>query len=252
MLLKLNMQGLLIYAAMALYALSLAAWLVRRKLGLGLFAGGFIAVVLAVAYRGWHVGHAPLQNLFEVFLVCGGLVFPLAVFCRAVLKVGGEAVAFLAPAGLVFSDQPQHLPPILQSVLFVPHVTAYLLALVILTKAGIVAGAVLLLGPDNRLGDERAIRKLVKLAFPLLTAGLVLGAVWGRRAWGDYWNWDPKELWSLASWLVYLGYFHLRYVSQRRRARTEAAIAVLGFVVIVTTLLWVNLSKLFAGLHSYA
>ena len=50
--------------------------------------------------------------------------------------------------------------------------------------------------------------------FRLLTLGLLLGSLWGKLAWGDYWGWDPKELWSLVCWLIYLGYFHFRYITR--------------------------------------
>src|SRR4030043_470696 len=86
----------------------------------------------------------------------------------------------------------------------------------------------------------------------LLTLGLVLGSVWGKLAWGDYWGWDPKELWSLASWLVYVGYFHFRYMFGKTRPRINSIWAIAGMAVIVITLLWVNLSHLFIGLHTYA
>jgi len=80
-----------------------------------------------------------------------------------------------------------------------------------------------------------------------------LGAWWGKVAsWGDYWNRNPKELWSLVSWLVYVDYFHFRHMFGRKHARTNAALALAGMAAIVITLLWVNLSRIFSGLHSYA
>jgi ABC-type transport system involved in cytochrome c biogenesis permease subunit len=85
----------------------------------------------------------------------------------------------------------------------------------------------------------------------LLTVGLFLGSVWGKLAWGDWWGWDPKELWSLAGWLVYSLYFHVRF-GWPRLYRTQQALVLLGMAVIVITLLWVNLSRLFQGLHNYA
>jgi ABC-type transport system involved in cytochrome c biogenesis permease subunit len=93
---------------------------------------------------------------------------------------------------------------------------------------------------------------MICAGFPLLTLGLILGSVWGKLAWGDYWGWDPKELWSLASWLVYVGYFHFRSMFDQTRPRWNSIWAVAGMAVIVITLLWVNLSKLFLGLHTYA
>ena len=81
---------------------------------------------------------------------------------------------------------------------------------------------------------------------------MLLGSVWGQYAWGHFWGWDPKELWSLASWLVYVGYFHWRYMFAARYAKINSVWAIVGLVVIVITVLWVNLSQLFPGMHSYA
>ena len=100
---------------------------------------------------------------------------------------------------------------------------------------------------------EPAAHRMVRLGFPLLTLGLVLGAVWGKIAWGDYWNWDPKELWSLVSWLVFVGYLHVRYMFGTRYPRANAALVVAGLAAIILTLLWLNLAPRFSGgLHSYA
>jgi len=102
------------------------------------------------------------------------------------------------------------------------------------------------------LPPEQATYELIAIGFPLLTLGLVLGSWWGKLAWGDYWGWDPKELWSLASWLVYLGYFHWRHMFGKKHPRINSLWAIAGMIAIMITLLWVNLSKLFPGLHSYA
>jgi ABC-type transport system involved in cytochrome c biogenesis permease subunit len=93
---------------------------------------------------------------------------------------------------------------------------------------------------------------LVCLGFPFLSLGLFLGSVWGKLAWGDWWGWDPKELWSLACWLMVVFYFHWRHRYGQTRPRTNCFWIVLGFIFIVITLLWVNLSRIFAGMHNYA
>ncbi|KKL20017.1 hypothetical protein LCGC14_2459660, partial [marine sediment metagenome] len=93
--------------------------------------------------------------------------------------------------------------------------------------------------------------RMICFGFPLLTLGLILGSWWGKLAWGDFWGWDPKELWSLASWLVYVGYLHFRYMFGKKYARISSSLAILGIIAIVITLLWVNLSRIFTGLHSY-
>ena len=255
--------AVLIVAAMVLDAAAFIVLLTRaRRAGLGLFAAGFASAAAAVVVRSVHVGHAPMQNLFEVFLLMGALVFPLSLFCRYVLGVGGMAfdallaAVVLAPAVFVFSPEPAPLPPALQSVLFVPHVAAYLAAYVVLAKATFQAGWQLITAAasnaDASAQAERSAYRMVALGFPLLTAGLVLGAVWGKQAWGDWWNWDPKELWSLVTWLVFLAYLHLRALGGRRWATAGSVLVVAGAVCILITLFWVNLSRLFEGLHSYA
>ncbi|MDY6913147.1 MAG: cytochrome c biogenesis protein CcsA [Planctomycetota bacterium] len=250
--------GYLIYAAMLAHLLAFAVLLIGpKRVGGAIFAVGFAAAAAAWTCRWIQVGHVPLQSLFEVFLTLAMLVFPLSLFCRLCLGVKAEAadalvgLLILFPAAFVFSAEPQRLPPALRSWLFFPHVMAYMLAYVVLAKAAVAAIGGLLSGDAS---CEQATYKMVRLGFPLLTGGLILGAVWGKLAWGDYWNWDPKELWALATWLVFGFYLHLRAASNGARfPRTSCAMALLGVVVAAITLLWVNLAaKLFAGLHSYA
>ena len=268
MAIKYTIQGLLIYAAMAGYMLAFVVMLSRqRKAGHILFLIGFLLGCTALAYRWVDVRHIPLQNLFEVFLCLGVLAYPISIFCNRVLRVGGVAadmligVVVLFPAGFIFSAEPQQLPPALQTWLFGPHVFVYMLSYVLMAKAAVQASLQLAWhGLPARedtakmavLQPEEATYRMVCAGFPLLTLGLVLGSIWGQNAWGDWWGWDPKELWSLASCLVYVGYFHFRYMFGKRFPRINSLWAVVGLVVIIITLLWVNLSKLFPGLHSYA
>lgn len=224
-----------------------------HRAGWALFAAGFLAAASAVVLRGVSQGHIPLQGMFEVFVFLGACAFPLGVLTSRVLRTGPPwldallGAVLLVPAVFVFPAEPKPLPPALQSILFGPHVVSYMLAYVVLFKAGLVASAQL-------FGRARpgALHRLVSLALPMLSAGLVLGAVWGQRAWGDWWNWDPKEMWSLAGWLIFVLYLHIRAMSPRPRPRLEAVMVLLGVAVVVITLLWVNLSNTFSGLHSYA
>ena len=262
MAIKYTIQGLLIYITMASYLLALILTLLRRpRTGHLLYVFGFILAVISFGYRWYHVRHVPMQNLFEVFL-CLGMIYPISVFSRHFLKVGGLAAdmflgfVVLFPAGFIFNAQPQRLPPALQSWLFTPHVAVYVLAYVFMAKAAFQASLQLAGKNDatenNLLAPEEASYRIVCAGFPLLTLGLILGSIWGKLAWGDYWGWDPKELCSLASWLLYIGYLHFRYMFGRKYPKINSLWVVSGIVVILITLLWVNLSRLFPGLHSYA
>jgi ABC-type transport system involved in cytochrome c biogenesis permease subunit len=259
---KYTIQGLLIYATIAVYLSAFVTSLLRRaKTGHILYLFGFAIAVFSFGYRWYHVRHVPLQNLFEVFL-CLGMIYPVSLFCRRFLRVGGYSADMLIgaivlfPAGFVFNAEPQQLPPALQSWLFTPHVAVYMLSYIVMAKATFQA-ILQLAGKapnpgENLLGPEQATYRIICIGFPLLTLGLILGSYWGKKAWGDYWGWDPKELWSLASWLVYVGYFHFRYMFGKKHPNINSSWAIAGMTAIIITLLWVNLSRLFPGLHSYA
>jgi ABC-type transport system involved in cytochrome c biogenesis permease subunit len=257
---KYTIQGLLIYIAIATYLLAFLTTLLRReKTGHFLYLVGFGLAVCAFVYRWYDVRHVPLQNLFEVFLCLGAISYPVSWFCRYTLGAGGYsgdmliAAIVLLPAGFVFSAEPQRLPPALQSWLFVPHVAVHALSYIFMAKATLQAiFSLCVMRRMQQANSEEATYRMICVGFPLLTLGLILGSCWGKLAWGDYWGWDPKELWSLASWLVYVGYFHFRYMFGKKYARINSLWAIAGTVFILITLFWVNLSNLFSGLHSYA
>ncbi|TVQ58170.1 MAG: c-type cytochrome biogenesis protein CcsB [Spirulina sp. DLM2.Bin59] len=90
--------------------------------------------------------------------------------------------------------------------------------------------------------------RIIGLGFPLLTIGIIAGAVWANEAWGSYWSWDPKETWALITWLVFAAYLHAR-ITKGWQGRKPALLAASGFVVVWICYLGVNL--LGKGLHSY-
>jgi cytochrome c-type biogenesis protein CcsB len=90
--------------------------------------------------------------------------------------------------------------------------------------------------------------RAIGLGFPLLTIGIIAGGVWANEAWGSYWSWDPKETWSLITWLVFAAYLHTR-ITKGWQGRSPAILASVGLVVVWTCYLGVNL--LGKGLHSY-
>ncbi len=101
--------------------------------------------------------------------------------------------------------------------------------------------------PSLDVLDEVSYRAIA-FGFPLLTIGIITGAIWADQAWGRWWGWDPKETWSLITWLYYGGYLHLR-LTMGWRGRHSAILAVIGLIAVLFTYLGVNL--LLSGLHSY-
>ena len=96
---------------------------------------------------------------------------------------------------------------------------------------------------------DRITYKTICIAFPLLTLMIAAGAYWANRAWGSYWNWDPKETWAAITWLVYAGYLHMR-ITRGWRGRRAAYFAILGFAVVMFT--FFGVTYLLPGLHAYA
>ncbi len=101
--------------------------------------------------------------------------------------------------------------------------------------------------PNLDLLDDVTYR-MIAIGWPLLTAGIITGAVWANSAWGTYWSWDPKETWSLITWFVYAIYLHARYV-RGWKGTQMAVISSVGFLAVIFTYLGVNL--VLSGLHSY-
>ena len=105
---------------------------------------------------------------------------------------------------------------------------------------------------DNRLSLLESIDNLsyrtISFGFPLLTIGIIAGAVWTNEAWGSYWSWDPKETWALITWLVFASYLHAR-ITKSWQGKKPAIIASFGFVVVWICYLGVNF--LGKGLHTY-
>nr|YP_009398413.1 cytochrome c biogenesis protein ccs1 [Lophocladia kuetzingii]ARW67599.1 cytochrome c biogenesis protein ccs1 [Lophocladia kuetzingii] len=90
--------------------------------------------------------------------------------------------------------------------------------------------------------------RIIGFGFPLLTIGIISGAVWANEAWGTYWSWDPKETWALITWIIFAIYLHTR-LNKKWQGKKPAIIASLGFIIIWICYLGVNF--LGKGLHSY-
>lgn len=200
----------------------------------------------ALARRGTEAGHWPMSTRYEFGLAFVWMTLTLHLLLEAEgLPRAGRPWTLLVTAGLatLVAARPggeraiAPLPPVLRSVWFPLHTFATAVAY---GAAGIAAGlaAAGLLEPDEEVRErlERERERATGWAFLWLTAGILLGALWARDAWGRFWGWDPKETWSLILWLWYLLPFHLRPLPRWRGRRTAAiVIAAFGGVLF---LLW--------------
>jgi len=221
-------------------------------------------------------GHAPLSNGYEFILtfVWGIMAVYLFAELRYKLRSLGAFVMpipFLLLMFIIMSMGPeeriaQAIPPALKSQWLTFHVVTAMLAygafaisfglgimyLLKLSKEGngtkTSSKDIVSRFPSLEVLDELSY-KVVGFAFPLLTLCIITGAIWANYAWGTYWSWDPKETWSLITWIIYAGYLHARLMYGWKGKRA-AWMAIFGFVAVLFTFFGVN--YLLPGLHSYA
>jgi cytochrome c-type biogenesis protein CcsB len=215
-------------------------------------------------------GHAPLSNLYEslVFAAWAIMLIYLIMEYRTkqrALGVFPALFAFLAMAYASFStgvnSKIQPLLPALKSNWLIAHVvTCFLGYAAFAVSFGIsifyiarksrqqTSGVALSLLPDLRQLDEINYQ-MVLFGFLWLSLGIITGSVWAHLAWGAYWSWDPKETWSLITWLIYAALLHARNVKGWRGNRV-AWLSIIGFCCVLFTYFGVNF--LLGGLHSYA
>jgi len=211
-----------------------------------------------ITVRWVEAGRAPFKSLYEsaVFLAFNiGLLY-LALERLYKTRIFGVPAALIALATVVFAltkwdAEIQRLPAALQSGWFVPHVWVYFVGYAaVAIAAGISAMQILshrfefvrklqtLKFGSVLSGEELNLEKIsydsIRFGFVMLTLGLLVGSVWAKAAWGDFWVWDPKENWSLVTWLVYGAYLHLRKV-KGWRGDAAAWVAIIGFAVVIFT-----------------
>ena len=132
------------------------------------------------------------------------------------------------------------LMPALQSVWFVPHVIVYMFAYAMM---GAVTLFALYLWLRKYVATDEELRvcdNLVRIGWAFLTLGMIMGALWAKQAWGDYWTWDPKETWAAATWLSYLTYLHLR----PREKDQNITFALLIFSFLLLQMCWYGINYL--------
>ena len=228
---------------------------------------GTVLLLVSAALRGASVQRWPLGNMFE-FGVASAL-FTMVVFVawgvRRDLKwlglfVVAPVLILLGLANTVWYTEAAELMPSLKSVWLVIHVTVATISVGLFAVGFVVA--LLYLAQDRFGADRRVLRALPAgrtlerltyglhiVAFPLWTFTLIAGAIWARQAWGSYWNWDPKEVWTFIIWVVYAAYLHAR-VTRGWRRQSATWVAVAGFVCIIVNYAVVNVY--FVGQHSYS
>lgn len=239
------------------------------KTGLFMAFIGFLVHTLALILRTIESGHAPFTNMYESlsFLAWASVFAYVLIEFKYKIRKAGPYFMLIVIAVMALASSPlmpkeaAPLVPALQSYWLWLHVSVTLLGEAFFAVAFITSIMYLATfskekkgtGKSSSLSAERLDEisyRCVAVGFPLFTlGGLVFGMVWAYKAWGGYWSWDPKEVWSLITWFVFALYLHTRIV-MGWKGRRSALIAILGFLAALFTFFGVN--YLLAGLHSYA
>ncbi len=204
---------------------AVASMVARRRLPAIVLTGiGSVIFMTFIAVVWISLGRPPLRTMgetrlwFSLFLSLIGLVVYLRWRYRWVLPFGCLMAVMFACINIFKPDiHTEELMPALHSPWFVPHVIVYMFAYAVMGIATILAVRLLWLSHRSQSLSERPFEAdlrlcdtLVRIGWGFLTMGIVMGALWAKQAWGDYWTWDPKETWAAATWLSYLLYLHLR------------------------------------------
>nr|AYC64197.1 cytochrome c biogenesis protein Ccs1 [Pseudobryopsis hainanensis] len=276
--LVLLLLGTVIYWLQALFG-SFRGW----ALGRPVMIGANLLALSTLLSRWFNGQHVPLSNRNSGKLKSSrGYWFAILILLHVILETQPAHVRFgaiTAPTALMVNgfanfclpDEMQRtgpLVPALQSHWLTMHVTMMLCSYATLLFGCLFSIAFLVVyGLDRRLTTPSNLitasvqtpsnllealdslsYRLIGAGFPLLTLGILSGAVWANQAWGAYWSWDPKETWALVTWLTFAIYLHTRLITGWAGIR-PARIASFGFIIVWVCYLGVNI--LGKGLHAY-
>lgn len=233
---------------------------------------GWAAHLGVMVTRGLAATRWPWGNMYEFLTAiafAAVTAFMIVMYRYGARYLGAfvmlAAVVALGVANIWLYDSVGPVTPALNSYWIAIHVTAAIVATGAFTVAGaatilylvksraesrgaLAEGGVLSRMPSAESLDRLAMR-VTTFAFPIWTAAIIMGAIWADQAWGRYWGWDPKEIWSFVTWIFYAAYLHAR-VTAGWKGRKAAVLSLLAFAALLFNFFGVN--YMFSGLHSYA
>jgi len=247
------------------------------RVGVAMTVLAWLLHLTATLLRGFAAGRVPWANMYE-FALTGTLIITTVFLVVLVVAkhdlrflgtfVTGLVLVLLGVATVNFYVSVVPLPPALQSAWLVIHVfvattsvgffaLSFALSVVqlmqsrresLVASAKAVKKSFLATLPDSTTLENLAYRVTI-VGFILWTFTLMAGSIWAEAAWGRYWGWDTKEVWTFIIWVVYAGYIHARATRGWRGSRS-AWLAIIGFSTVLFNFTVVNL--FFKGLHAYS
>jgi cytochrome c-type biogenesis protein CcsB len=267
------MSVLFIMATLAYWFGTFARSEFSQKFGRGLTWSAVAMGLIGLLVRwyesyliGADVGHIPISNLYEVFILFSLITALMYLYYEdryQTLQMGGFVMLIISAAvGFLLwytfdrgAHEIQPLVPALQSYWMKIHVPANFVGYGAFSLAAMIGVAYLLSSkgvlttrlPSLETLDD-VMYKSIAIGFAFFTIATILGAMWAAEAWGGYWSWDPKETWALIVWLNYAAWLHIR-LTKGLRGPLLAWWAVIG--LLVTTFAFLGVNMFLSGLHSY-
>ena len=230
-----------------------------QQAGFVIILAGFALHTIIVGSKALYSGVIPVRNLHETLVFAAWIFAAVFIACKMQtrLKVLGifaaPIIALVSAAAFMVPDRAFEIETSLTSLWLVVHVMLIFIGMASLTLA---AGTGILYLIQKRNIKSKKHRFFFKrlpslemldstgytfviIGFTGLTVGLITGFVYAQTVWGRFWSWDPKEVWSAVTWLIYAALLHERLVSRWRGSRA-AILAIIGFAAMLFTFLGVN------------
>ena len=276
-----NLSFLTLFLSMLIYWFRAAFFIDSKQTSSWMNQFGFLVILASnccltgvLTCRWINSQHFPLSNLYESLLFLSCALTLIHLLLEKLIPTNANIIGIIfSPLPLLVSafatfslpEQMQTMSPLipaLKSNWLMMHVSIMMLSYAALLAGSLLSIVFLIVANFKKestsfeshtvnsltyMLDQLSYRTL-GVGFPLLTLGILSGAVWANEAWGSYWSWDPKETWALITWCVFAIYLHFR-ITYGWKGKKPAIIASLGFVFVWICYLGVNLFG--SGLHSY-
>lgn len=232
-----ELQSILIYAlfaALGIYLLSAVVTLLRPTLGRYALVGGAVIHFAAMVGRGYGIGYFPLTNKLESFSAASLAVAIVACITWRNVRLFTLPLMLLAVgtlyAALHFPWELNFPPPLMYTIWYPLHVPLSFFSYA-LWAAAAVAGVCFFV--DRQPSWLKLIDRLALYGFGLWTLSMICGGIWGVLAWGAYFMWDPKVIWSAILWFHYASFVHVRLTpALQHRQWVRPALAIVGFLFV--------------------
>jgi len=253
----------IINITLVVYIIASVAYIVReiwrsistKWVSVGLLILAFCLNLTMVAKRSIEAGHPPFSNLYEslvFYACCTAFIYIIFEFTYN-FRIVGALASILSMLILFYAtlqdDSIRPIMPALKSNWMLIHVVTYMLGYAAFGISFVTSIIYLVIKPFTKKTRDDASEggkeilprnfdklsyKIVAFGFPFLTLGMITGAVWAKKAWGDYWSWDPKETWSLITWLAYLAYLHTPLVLPKMNINKTKASIILSIWLLIS------------------